>query len=159
MSAARQPVSLVKPETHVTCPEKAMHPEREGKTRGYWSARVPDGHTIQDVERPDYFQAFLEGPKLLRVGDEIDIEPVSMTFYGKLRVLGVNPRLKRVTTRVLGAWAVYEETPPPGFSWVWTGEAGLWAVLKGGVKIGEGFATQTECLEAVKELRRGGALA
>ncbi len=153
-AAARQPASLVPVESGAICPLKAMHPEFEGKTRGYWSARVPASHTIENVEAPGYFQNFLEGPLLLRVGDEIDIEPVSMTFYGKLRVLGVNPLLKRVVTRVLGHWATYEETPPAGFSWYWMGDAGLWAIKKGGVLIGQGYATQTECVEAVKELRR-----
>lgn len=157
--SARQAAQLLTPakQTGAICPPKAMFPEKEGKTRGYWAARVPAEHTIADVQRDDYFQNFVEGPMLLRVGDEIEIEPMSMVFYAKLRVLAVFPQLKRVVTRVLGEFYIYEETPPPGFSWEWKGEAGLWAVKKGGVVIGQGYATQTACLEAVKELRRGAA--
>lgn len=158
MSAARQASQLLTvKKTGVICPARAMTIDRVGHARGYWAASVPHGHTIEDVSRDDYFQEFTDGPRQIKIRDEIEVEDASLTFYGRLRVLAVFPELKRVVTRLLGEWTTYAETPPPGFSWEWLGDAGLWAVKKGGVVIGHGYATQTACLEAVKELRRGAA--
>jgi hypothetical protein len=139
------------------CPKGALTIESEsnnGKGRGCWFARVPSAHTIEDVLRPEYFGSEI-GPKGVRAGDCIDIEPEGAVWAIRVRVMAVLPHLQEVRVREYEKLREnFEVKAPPGFRFDWDGTSGKWQILKGEVRVDGGFDTQDECLARVQELMR-----
>ncbi|TXH47209.1 MAG: hypothetical protein E6Q97_27625 [Desulfurellales bacterium] len=143
------PKAIEKPaESAPVMPARGMNIDRQGHTRGYWSARAPNGHTIEDAISPGYFVNFVAGAVSLRLGDEIDIEPEGMEWWARLRVLGVLPNIKQVRVRLLEHHD-FTVTPPPGFHFEWAG-SDLWRVYRGKLMIASNCATHEECLAAIE---------
>lgn len=141
------------------CPKGACELETEsmsGKGRATWYARVPSEHSIEDVLRPEYFglmQSENSMGKVLRAGDLIDIEPENARWRLQARVMGLRFHAQQVILREAQRWdfAVKE---PPGYRFVWSGEAAGWEIWKGETMLDSGFATEDECLARVEELKR-----
>lgn len=152
MPAAKEPV------IH-RCPKGAIDIEYEsvsGKGRGVWFARVPSEHTIEDVLSPAYFglmQSENQQGKVMRTGDVIEIEPENARWCVRARVMGLRWHTQQVLLREQQRWD-FAVKPQPGYDFVWDGNDACWAIYKGKTKVDSGYSTETECFEAVEELKR-----
>lgn len=141
------------------CPKNAISIEYEGQSghgRGTWYARIPSGHTREDVLRPEYFglmQSENATGKVLRACDVIEIEPEDARWMLRARVMGLRFATQQVLLREV-SYIDFSVKEPPGFRFVWQGEQAAWAIFKGETMVDSGLSTEDECLARVEELKR-----
>ena len=134
------------------CPIKAARIDREGHVRGYWAAKVPVEHTIDDVFADGYFADLLTLQAPPRHGDEMEIENEGMTWWARVRVLAVVPQLKVIRVVKLEAHD-FSVDIPPGFTFEWGGTEVMWRVLKGRNVVATQCFSHHDCLAAIESMR------
>lgn len=147
-----------KPVEPKRCPKGALYLETESTSpggRGCWYARVPYGHTIDDVLSPHYFGQFQSDEGGLRPGDKIEIESESGVWSVEVRVMAKIPKLSQVKLRERpNTRQSFAVKPPPGVKFDWRGGQAKWVLMKGNIDVDGGFDTQEEALARFNELAK-----
>lgn len=117
-----------------TCPAKNLQIEAAGALRCRYLARIPHGHTLEDVLMPEYFGQ-LQSPKQLCAGDVIEVEWEDFSMFGELQVLAQSPSTGQLILRIRKDFVDLSEVEiPKGWSVQWTGVEGKYAIERGNFK-------------------------
>lgn len=133
----------------VRCPSKALVIDRDNAHRGYWLAMIPDGHTAEDVLRPEYF-GFHAGK--IRVGDVIEVQSEDMSWWGELLVRAIPAGLNMIVTRKRFLDHFEVEDLPDGYEIKYLGTSGRHTVFYKHNAIQGDFTTREEAAIKVFQL-------
>lgn len=124
------------------CPTKALVIDRENAHRGYWLVTVPQTHTPEDAQHPDYFGFHALS---LNVGDLIEVAAEDQSWYAELWVRAKPAGTNQVRT-VLRQPITYFDTEelPEGWSIQYLGVSGKHTVFNGAEIAEGGFETREE---------------
>lgn len=117
--------------------------ESTGTFRTRFLARIPAGHSVEDVLSSEYFGLIINTQKMIE-GDLIEVEWETLSRHGLLQVRAVEPTLGLLLTREriqIEDMVDPQADLPEGWSLKWGGERTKWQVFHGDKPIDGGFPT------------------
>jgi len=124
------------------CPAGNIEVEATGRFRTRYLARIPAGHTVEDVLSPAYFGQLI-GAQGFRELDHIEVEWEDGNQWGMLQVRSVEPSIQMVGCREITEISEITSTTdlPDNWSMKFVGHGGKWAIFHGAEQVEAGFPT------------------